>query len=180
MWRKADPEFAPESLRLAGVAPAFRGDVQPLKAFYPPPEEEQPVFNVLSARSSDNRYKLIFDWYQHIEEVGEDEIDIGGDADSGPLLLDFLSGTAKIFEVCGTPCKYDWGVWLSPKRFALVRADTEPRFRATIAVYSLGDSTVNSYETQPVSSTAYASYRAAWESWVASRFRALKKKAPPS
>ena len=178
MWRKADPEFAPESLRFVDVAPAFRKDpLQPLKAFYPPDEEHEPVFRVLSARSPDNRYNLIFDWYQAIEE-SNGEIDIGGDADSGPLLLDFRDGTARLFDICGTPCTSDWGAWLSPTKFVLAGADTEGRVRGTLAVYSLEDTTVTSYETRNVSPQAHASYRSAWESWVDSRFRALDKGKP--
>lgn len=184
MWLHAEPEFEADSLIRVGTASAFRGATeQPLKSFYPPPEESEPVFLILSAHSPDSRYNLIFDWYQHIEETGE-EIDIGGDADSGPLLLDLRRGTASLFGMCGTPCGYHWGIWISPSSFALAgwqEADASSRsHRGRLEIYSLADSTVTTYVTRVVPSKQFALYRATWEKWVATKFRALKTPTPRS
>ena len=181
MWRKADPEFAAESLRFLGTAPAFRGYVQPLKGLYPPTRELQPTFQILSARSPDGRYNLIFDWYLIIEGSG-DEVDISGEPDSAPLLLDLKGGTSNQFDTCGTPCAFSWGVWLSPKVFALGGwEDEEPmghRSRGRLKVYSLADSSATTYVTRPVAVDARRRYQAAWESWVDSKFHALTKATP--
>jgi len=178
MWGKAAPGFVPESLFFAGSAPALRkGYIQPLKNIYPP-TEEGPTFKVLGADSPDGRYKLVFDWYQHI---GEDsgEIEIGEEADSAPLLLDFQRGISNHFEGCGTPCGYHWGVWLSPTSFVLagwVEGDAAGKWKqGKITIYSIGDSTATTYVTRFVPLEAYARYRDAWGDWVSTRYRALVK-----
>ena len=93
--------------------------MQPAKDFIPSnsPEQEA-VFAVLSATSPNDRYKLVFDWYQAIEE-SPGSIDIGGEPDSAPLLIDLRLGISNRFEFCGTPCGYDWGCWIDSTRFAL-------------------------------------------------------------
>jgi hypothetical protein len=171
--------FAPDSLIRVGVGPAFRsGTVQPLKSVYPPPEESAAAFRVLSARSPDGRYNLIFDGYQCVEEDGE-EIDIGGDADSAPLLLDLKRGISNQFDFCGPgSCTFQWGVWVSPTRFALAGTLLDERSMGTrgrVQVYSITDSTVTTYVTRPVHSSKSAIYQAAWESWVRSSYRAMKQ-----
>jgi hypothetical protein len=178
MWRRAMPAFEPDSLIRVGVAPAFRGYVQPLKGIYPPDEEKRSTFKILSARSPGGRYNLIFDWYLVIEEDAG-EIDISGEPDSAPLLLDLRRATSSQFESGGAMRRYDWGVWLSPTKFALAgtqEADASSRWvQARINIYSIGDSTVTEYTTRPVPTGNYAKYRSAWEEWVGSRFRALEK-----
>jgi len=80
--------------------------------------------------------------------------------------------------------RFDWGVWLSPTRFALAgteEADASGRWvQGRINIYSISDSTVSEYTTRPVSTGEYAKYRSAWEEWVGSRVRALKKAKPGS
>lgn len=183
LWRHATP-FAPESLILVGVGPAFRnGTVLPLKSVYPPPKESAAAFRILSARSPDGRYDLIFDGYQCVLEDGE-EIEIGGDADSAPLLLDLKRGTADQFDFCGpSSCAFQWGVWVSPTRFALAGTLLDERnmgTRGRVQVYSIADSTVTTYVTRPVHSSKSAIYQAAWESWVRSGYRAMKQVASRS
>ncbi len=178
LWQHAIPGFLPESLYLMGTAPAFRGGhVQPLKNVYPPPAVNASAFLVFSARSPDGAYNLIFDRYQCIAEDGE-ELEIGGDPDSGPLLLDLRRGVSNQFETCGTPCGFDWGVWLSPTEFALAGwqdvKGTGPWKEGRLAIYSLEDSTSTTYVTRPIPPGTFAKYRATWEAWVASRYRALK------
>lgn len=183
MWREAEPGFRPDSLIRVGTAPAFRGGyVQPLKNVYPPPAEQESAFRVLSARSPDGRYNLIFDWYQNIEESG-DELDISGEPDSAPLLLDQRLGISNQFETCGTGCSFDWGVWLSPSSFALAGWQDEEGMgrhnQGRLKIYSLADSTSTTYVTQLTTAKGRDAYRAAWEKWVASRYHALKTR-PPS
>jgi hypothetical protein len=178
MWREAMPGFTPDSLYRVGAAPAFRkGYVQPLKNVYPPPAEREPVFLILSAHSPDGRYNLIFDWYQHIGDSSGD-VEIGGEPDSAPLLLDLRGGVSNQFDACGTGCGFHWGVWLSPTRFALAGwhdADPTGRWKqGSLKIYSIADSSSTAYVTRPVSRPKFAQYRAAWKDWVASKFRGLK------
>ncbi|HMC81684.1 MAG TPA: hypothetical protein VKL61_00460 [Candidatus Polarisedimenticolia bacterium] len=144
---------------------------------YPPSSEKEPTFSILSARSPDGRYNLIFDWYIVIEESGG-EVDISGEPDSAPLLLDLRHKTSNEFEFVGPSGRFDWGVWLSPTAFALAGSnsvDNLGRWRqGTIGVYSITDSTVTTYVTPAVSGGRSSNYRTAWESWVSSKFRALK------
>jgi len=183
LWRHAIP-FAPESLIRVGVGPAFRaGTVQPLKGVDPPPKESAAAFRILSARSPDGRYNLIFDRYQCVLE-SDGEIDIGGDADSAPLLLDLRHRTATQFETCGPgSCAFHWGVWVSPTRFALAGTENDEKYmgiRGRIQVFSIPDSTVTTYLTRPVHSSRSAIYQSAWESWVRGNYRAMKQVATRS
>ncbi len=180
MWRQAMPEFRPDSLIRVGVAPAFRGYVQPLKAMYPPSEEKKATFQILTASSPDGRYNLIFDSYLIIEQDAG-EIDISGEPDSAPLLLDLLQGVSNQFEFCGTDCKFHWGVWLSPKRFVLAGSqydDPPGVLRGKVQIFSLDDSSVTTYVTRGAPPSRAGEYRLAWRTWVVSRFRALKNSKP--
>ena len=178
LWRHAIP-FAPESLIRVGVGPALRaGTAQPLKGLYPPPKESEAAYRILSARSPDGRYNLIFDRYQCVLE-SDGEIDIGGDADSAPLLLDLKRGIANQFETCGPgSCAFHWGVWVSPTRFALAGTENDERhmgIRGRLQVFSILDSSVTTYLTRPVHSSRSAVYESAWESWVRGSYRAMKQ-----
>jgi uncharacterized protein (DUF2249 family) len=170
--------FAPDSLIRVGTGPAFRSRTVLLKSVYPPPKESAAAFRILSARSPDGRYDLIFDRYQCVLEDGE-EIEIGGDADSAPLLLDLKRGVANQFDFCGpSSCAFQWGVWVSPTRFALAGTLLDERTMGTrgrVQVYSIADSTVTTYVTRPVHSSRSTIYQSAWESWVRSSYRAMKQ-----
>ena len=176
MWRTALPGFSVDSLYRAETAPALRGYIQPLKAYYPPDEEEAGTFSVLSAESPDGRYKLIVDRDQYVEEVGT-EIRIGGEPDSAPLLLDMRSGTANGFESCGTGCGFHWGTWLSRTSFVLggwQDADDYGQWKqGQLSIYSVADSTKTIYMTRIISAKKFDTYWAAWEASVAARYRAL-------
>lgn len=181
LWQAAIPGFRPESLYFGGRTGALRGGyVQPVKNVFPPSKDQVATFEVLSADSPDRRYKLVFDWYQHVGE-SEGEIDIGGEPDSAPLLLDLRDGVSNQFASCGTPCGFHWGAWVSPSRFVLGRwHELDPegsRFRGSLDVYSIPDSTVVSYYTRPVTAGEFSRYKEAWERWVGSRYRALKRRA---
>jgi hypothetical protein len=178
MWQASLPGFKPDSLYHNGMRPALRGGyVQPLRNIYPPDPEHRDVFSVLSAMSPDGRYKLVFDWYQYIGE-NEGDIETGGEPDSAPLLLDLRFRTSNQFEFCGTPCAFDWGVWLSPTSFALggwQDADEYGQWKqGRFSIYSIPDSTASSYVTRIISAENFVDYRAAWKAWVAARYRALK------
>jgi hypothetical protein len=148
--------------------------VQPTKNLDPAPPEEEAVFDVLSASSPTGRYKLVFDWYQEINQ-GDGVIDIGGEPDSAPLLMDLRLGLSNQFESCGTPCGYHWGCWIDSTRFALAgweeldaRGDT---LRGFLGIYSIGDSTEVRYVTRSVRKDTYEKYDAAWHEWVGGRYR---------
>jgi len=179
LWRAAIPGFRAESLYFIGSATALRGGyVQSLDSL--PADEQSITFDVLGAESPDRRYKLIFDWYQSIT-VEEDAIEIGGEPDSAPLLLDLHRRVSNQFRFCGTPCGYHWGSWLSPTEFVLAgwqELDAKgSRLQGSLEFYSITDSTVTSYVTPPVARAAFERYRGAWESWVANRYRILKGQA---
>ncbi len=178
MWQAAIPGFTPESLAGGTWSPALRGgDVQPLKNFYPAAPEEQATFEVLSALSPNGRYRLVFDWYQEIVEE-EGGIEIGGEPDSAPLLLDLRLGSSNVFEFCGTYCGYDWGCWMDSTRFALAgwseATEGSESYSGFLGLYSLADSSQQSFITRPVSKDGYEKYRAAWEAWVKDRYRTWK------
>jgi len=180
LWRHAYSGFQPDSLIRFGVAPMFRGGpVQPLRELYPPSKEHQSAFRILSARSPDGRYDLIFDSYLCVEADG-DKVDISGEPESAPALLDLRRKTAKRFDGFGG---VNWGAWASPTRFVLTGTQYEGRnmgIRGWVQVYSLRDSTVTTYVTRPLHSSRAAAYRSAWESWVAMRYHATKQVASRS
>jgi hypothetical protein len=176
MWRTAIPGMDADSLRFGGIAPAFRaGHIQPSSDFDSLSREESAAFEALTARSPDGRYRLIFDHYQVISEE-DGEVDISGEPDSAPLLIDERRHLADTFEFCGTPCSFDWGCWVDSASFALggsADIDSAPdSSRGVLGIYSLVDSTVTRYFTRPVSSADYANYREAWRAWVTARYRA--------
>jgi hypothetical protein len=181
MWRAAIPRVAADSLSFGGIAPAFRGGhSQPLSDFDSLSQEEGAAFEALTARSPDGRYRLIFDRYQVISE-DDGEVDISGEPDSAPLLIDERRRLTDTFEFCGTPCSFDWGCWINSVSFALggsAEIDSAPdSSRGVLGMYSLDDSTVTRYFTRPVSSAEYANYREAWRAWVTARYRAQRARA---
>jgi hypothetical protein len=112
-----------------------------------------------------------------------DQVEIGGEPDSAPLLLDLKRKVSTRFGFCGTDCKHHWGAWVSPATFVLTGTQNDERsmgIRGRVQVYSLQDSTVTTYVTRPLHSSRAAAYRSAWESWVAMRYHATKQVASRS
>ena len=180
MWQAAIPGLVADSLRFDGTAPALRGGItQPLKDFESLSKEEAAAFEALMARSPEGRYRLTFDRYQAISEE-DGEVDIAGEPDSAPLLIDERLRLAHTFESCGTPCGYDWGCWIDSVHFALggwAESDDAQTMEGVLRIYSLKDSTVARYFTRPVSIDEYARYREAWRAWVTTRYRAQRAQA---
>lgn len=182
MWRRSLPGFEVDSLYRWGSKTAWEpGVVQPLESVFPPSSEQAATFQVLHATSPDGRYDLIFDRYQYIEE-GAGGVEVGGEPDSAPLLLDRKLGTSYQFAFCGTPCGYHWGAWLSPTRFALAgwqEAGDDGRWKqGHLTLYSIADSSRVAYQTRIIPARDFAGYAQAWRSWVAARFRALTRSSP--
>jgi hypothetical protein len=180
MWRAADPRFQPDSLYFAGESAAFRGGyVQPLNDFDPPSPEGASIMDVLAADSPDDRYKLVFDHYQGITD-DDGDVDIAGDADSAPLLLDRNQGISNRFEFCGPSCGFHWGAWLSPTSFVLAGWEepgpTQRWTRGRVTIYSIPDSSSASYVTRAMSAEDFDRYRSAWKQWVVARYHAYKAK----
>src|SRR6185503_8014620 len=119
-----------------------------------------------------------FDGYQCVEMNG-DHVEIGGEPDTAPLLLDLDRKVSTRFDFCGPgSCTHHWGAWISPATFVLTGTENDERYmgiRGRVQVYSLRDSTVTTYVTRPLHSTRAAAYRSAWESWVAMRYHATKQ-----
>jgi hypothetical protein len=180
LWQAAIPGFRAESLYFGGQAGALRGYVQPVRNVFPPRGDQEATFAVMSADSPDRRYKLVFDWYQHVG-VSDGEFDIGGEPDSAPLLLDLRGGVSNQFASCGTPCGFHWGAWISSTKFVLcgwTELDSEQhRFRGSLDIYSIPDSTAVSYVTRPVTAAEFSRYHDAWENWIRARYQALKRQA---
>jgi hypothetical protein len=177
MWREALPGFRTDSLYPAGITRAF-GSVytQPAQDFISE-RGLNDVIEVLGERSPYGRFHLVFDRYQAItEENGE--IEIGGDPDSAPVLLDLRHGTASVFESCGTPCGFHYGVWISPTRFALGGwQEVDPagtRKQGRLWVYSIEDSVTTQYVTRAIPARDFDRYLSAWTDWVSARYRARR------
>lgn len=174
MWRAAIPGITAASLRSQGRVAALRGGTFTTSAQFDSFTADEPAtFAVLIAQSPGGRYKLIFDRYQSIREE-DGEIEIGGEPDSAPVLIDEQLERAHTFEFCGTPCGYDWGCWLDSTRFALGGwaqvGDRSDSLTGVLGIYSLADSTETRHVTLAVSSDQYANYMEAWRGWVRARY----------
>ena|SRR5438876_1798386 len=143
--------------------------------------ENDVAFDVLGLPSPDGRYILDVDSYQVVEPEG-DSLEWGGEPESRPVLIDRREKIAAILAVCGTPCWFDWGTWLSPTSFALAGAQDADEFgewrQGRVTIYSISDSTAATYVTRIVPADTYARYVKAWKSWLMKRFRALKASRP--
>jgi hypothetical protein len=182
MWRAALPGFAVDSL-WAGS----RGRWRPISVgegdgFTEAREGPDDVtFELLVLPSPDGEHLLYVDHYQAIEADG-DIIEVGGEPDSEPALIDRRRNTVAILRSCGTVCGFHWGTWLSPTTFALggwQDADAYSQWKqGTLSIYSIPDSTVTTYLTRVVSAKDYGQYVSAWESWLLKRYRALRSTRP--
>jgi hypothetical protein len=184
MWQTAIPDLAADSLRFASRKLALRGgSTQPLEDFDSLSPQEAAAFEALAARSPDRRYRLVFDRYETISEE-DGVVDISGEPDSAPLLIDERRRLVHVFEFCGTPCGYDWGGWVDPTRFALGGwtevNDARDSLRGELGIYSLEDSTVAGYFTRSVSAEEYARFREAWRAWVTRRYREQQSRSAPN
>ena len=181
MWRAALPGFQVDSTWSTGVerwVPARRTlgrDVDHLEM------TGDLAYALLAFKSPDGRYVLDVDWYQIIAPAG-DSLEVGGDADSQPVLVDRGARTESVLQFCGTACGFHWGRWLSPTRFAIggwqVADDYSQWLQGSLLIYSIRDSTVRRYETRIVSAADYARYEAAWKRWLLRRYRALPARGP--
>jgi hypothetical protein len=135
------------------------------------------AYRLLSSRSPDGRYVLDVDIYQAAFPMGGDTIEVGGEPDSQPVLIDFADSTEVPLQFCGPGCGFHWGTWLSPSRFALggwqSADDYSQWFQGSLAIYSLKDLTVRRYETRIVSGTDFARYQTAWKRWLHGRWLKL-------
>jgi len=182
MWQSAIRGFDVDSLKSGGRRPALGdGYVQPAGNLNPQAPEESATFEVLSAVSPGGRYKLVFDWYQEIDEDAGG-INIGGEPDSAPLLIDLRLERSNQFETSGTMGGYHWGCWIDSTRFALAGWAEEGASGDTLygilGIYSLADSTETRYFTRAVSKDSYDDYYAAWRAWVIGRYRIWKNARP--
>ena len=139
------------------------------------------AFDILGLHSPDRRFILDVDAYMTCEPQG-DSLEWGGEPESTPVLIDLRTKVATTVEFCGTPCWFDWGVWLSPASFALAGGQEADDFgqwiQGTLQIYSLSDSTVATYVTRIVSTEEYGRYRQAWERWLRARYRSLRASRP--
>jgi hypothetical protein len=174
MWRGARPSFRPESLRFAGTRvfePTFS---QPVIVSEGPPPERDP-FRVPSPGGA---YTLVIDIYQYVGET-ETGVEIGGEPDSAPALIDERSKGMEILAQCGTPCGFHWGAWIDSTRFVVGGwAETDSRaggYYGTLGYYDIRRRVAADYLVPEVDPGAFAKYRDAWRKDVVARYRSLKK-----
>jgi hypothetical protein len=149
--------------------------------------ETELAFRLMSARSPDGRFILDVDAYQVAFPMG-DTLEMGGEPDSQPALIDLADTTESVLQFCGPGCGFHWGTWLSPSRFALgswQQADDHGQwYQGALSIYSTLDHTVRRYETRIVPASAYALYHAAWKRWLLGRYQRLpngpEASAPPA
>ena len=176
MWQAALPGFQLDSTWKAGIErwkPSHRQIVRDLERLE---VETELAFKLLSMRSPDGRYILDVDSYQVAFLTG-DTLEMGGEPDSQPLLMDLSDSTEAVLQFCGPGCGYHWGAWLSPSRFALggwqVVDDYGHWYQGSLAIYSIRDLDVRRYETRIVPAGDYARYHAAWKRWLLGRYHRL-------
>lgn len=176
MWQAALPGFQVDSTWKVGIERwsmkhrLIERDLERLES------ETDLAFKLLSTRSPDGRYILDIDSYQ-MALVKNDTLEMGGEPDSQPLLLDLADSTEVVLQFCGPGCGFHWGAWLSPSRFALggwqLADDYGHWYQGSLAIYSIRDLSVRRYETRVVSAGDYARYNAAWKRWLLGRHQRL-------
>ena len=181
MWKVVLPGFEPDSLWMERKMKWSPSQVSNLEDN---PEHEETdsdlAFRILGVTSPDGARVLDIDSYQVIEPEG-DSLEVGGEPDSRPVLIDRRARTETIVEFCGTSCGYHWAKWLSPAGFALggwQNADDYGHWdQGTLSIYSLRDSTVAVYVTRIIPASDFERYLSAWRGWLMKRYRALKIRA---
>lgn len=177
MWQSALPGFEVDSTWKVDIqrwTPTPRRLERKLESME---AETALAFKLLSTRSPEGRYILDVDIYQAAFPMGGDTIQVGGEPDSQPVLIDLADSTEVSLQFCGPGCGFHWGTWLSPSRFALggwQAADDHSRwFQGSLAIYSLKDLSVRRYETRIVSGADFARYQTAWKRWLHGRYLKL-------
>jgi hypothetical protein len=178
MWRAALPGFRADSMWGGWRAKWSRIHADSVSDDLFRKEDESDVtYELLGLPSPDGRYLLHIDRYQYVA-VDDGELEVGGDVDSHPILVDQHAKTFVTLDECGTPCGYHWGRWLSPTTFALAGwhdADEFGQWRqGGLSIYSIPDSSVVTYATRIVSRDSYDRYETAWEDWLLKRYRAVR------
>jgi hypothetical protein len=182
MWRSALPGFEADSMWATGQRRWKPVYVRKLERDIDDQSIDGEIaFQVLGLPSPEGRYVLDVDWYQSIQPQG-DTLEVGGEPDSQPTLIDRRTRLEAILEACGTSCGFHWGKWLSPTSFALGGwrdADDFGQWKqGSLSIYSLQDSSVVTYETRVVSADDYARYVGAWKAWLMTRYRDLRGSRP--
>lgn len=183
-WRAADPALRLDSLR-AGPWSAFavKWDAQPYgiagittpAESLPPDQREDEGLRALTVIAPGARYALLIDRYQSVGE-SENGIEIGGEPDSAPMLIDRRTGRTDTFEFSGTMSGYQWAAWLDSSRFVIggwgeARADGSSTY-GFLEFFDIARGLQRSYFVPAVGEAAYERYRHEWEAWVAKRYRA--------
>jgi len=176
MWQAALPGFAADSTWKVDIqrwTPTRRHSERNLEHME---AESELAFRMMSARSPDGRYILDVDAYQVAFPMG-DTLELGGEPDSQPALIDLVDTTEAVLQFCGPGCGFHWGTWLSPTRFALgawQQADDHGQwYQGALSIYSTLDHTVRRYETRIVSAGQYSHYHAAWKRWLLGRYQKM-------
>lgn len=171
MWRTTLPGFEVDSL---WAGPHESWDPGAPREPGRHHESRDLPLRILGMPSPEGEWILNIDSYQAIEQWG-DSLEVGGEPESQPTLIDARSNMVRTIAFCGTSCGYHWGAWLSRERFVLggwQHADDYSQWtQGTLAVYDLRDSTVARYQTRAVSSTDYQRYYEAWKQWLLKRYR---------
>ena len=150
MWRKAAPEFTPDSLTRRGRSSASLGlRVQPLDHSLVADTDSSVLREVLGEISPTGRYVLIADAYRALPD-SEVENPAGGEADEAAVLIDYQRRTCDVFLVLGTPYTLDWGGWVDSTHFALAgsESDEENSCFGFVRLYSISENSVTMWNTR--------------------------------
>jgi hypothetical protein len=184
LWRAADPRFRLDSLRSEGLAAfALQWDAQPFSIpgitvpseSVPDEESDDQGLRALTVVAPGGRHALVIDRYQEIVEAEGGTIEIGGEPDSAPMIVERKTGRTATFAFCGTGCGYQWGAWLDSSRFVIAgwaEADSRgDRRYGRLEFYDLARGRSATYYAPVVSGADYERYESAWHDWVANRRR---------
>lgn len=183
-WRAADPALRLDSLRAGRWAPfaiewdresfSIAGITVPAESL-PADQRDEQGLRALTIVAPGARLALLIDRYQSVEE-SENGVEIGGEPDSAPMLVERATGRTDTFEFTGTGGGYHWGAWLDSSRFVIAgwaEANSEASsMYGTLELYDLGRGLKKPYYLPAIDAAAFGRYRGAWESWVAARYHA--------
>ena len=131
-YRQADSTFTLEGLQWRA------SDTLSIACTTPPPsmasgEQRRQLFWIYSP---DSAYAVDVDVYQDVEtDAGE----IGYDADASTILVERASERWMTLSFCGTGCRNDDAVWLSPRRVVLAGWSTNSAGDSAYPVLALYD-----------------------------------------
>jgi hypothetical protein len=154
LWRHAMPAVSADSLRLVARGPFTLKDIH---HFNPEGREERAQLRVFGVTSPDSTRVVNPDAYLVVTRT-DNGVDVAGEPDSKPVLIDLKTKSVATLEFCGTGCGYDGAFWLDPLRFALTGSlvvnDSTMIRCGRVLLYDLGAGTLSEYRLPPLADAA--------------------------